>query len=81
MEKHMNNARSERMPTLPELFVGSKSLMRLSQLQVSNQVNNQSTWGKSMTTLGNKHPQHQSPLSNDGKTINLVQMDCTLETS
>jgi hypothetical protein len=36
MEKQMNNTRSERMPTLPELFVGSKSLLRLSQLQVSN---------------------------------------------
>jgi hypothetical protein len=81
MEKQMNKARSERMPTLPELFVGSKSSLRLSQLQVNNQFNNQSTRGKSMTTLGNKHPRRLPPLSSDGKTINLVPIAYVLETS
>jgi hypothetical protein len=36
MERQMNNARSARMPTLPELFNGNKSLLLLSQAQVHN---------------------------------------------
>jgi hypothetical protein len=43
MEKQMNNARSARMPTPPELFVGNKNSLLLSLLQVNNQINNQST--------------------------------------
>jgi hypothetical protein len=34
-----------------------------------------------MTTTGNKHLQHQPPLSNDGRTINLVPIDYVPETS
>jgi hypothetical protein len=53
----------------------------LSQLQVNNQVNNQPTPGKSTTTPGNKHPQHQPPLSRDSKTIKLARIACGPETS
>jgi hypothetical protein len=80
-EKQMNNARSARMPMLPELFVGNKNSLLLSQVQDNNQVNNHSTPGKSMTTSGNKHMRHHPPLSNDGKTINLVPIAYVLETS
>jgi hypothetical protein len=81
MERQMNNARSVRMPMLPELFVSNKNSLLLSQVQVNNQVNNHSTLGKSMTTPGNKHLRHQPPLSNDGKTINLVPIVFVPETS
>jgi hypothetical protein len=81
MEKQTNNAKSERTPTPPELFIGNKNSPLLSQLQVNNQVNNQSTSGKSTTTPGNKHPRHQPPLSRDSKTINLVRIACAPETS
>jgi hypothetical protein len=77
MERQMNNARSARTPTLLELFVGNKNSLLLSQVQ----VNNHSTLGKSMTTLGNKHLRHQPPLSNDGKKINLVLVAYVPETS
>jgi hypothetical protein len=36
MESQMNNARSVRTPTLPELFDDNKSLLLLSQVQVNN---------------------------------------------
>jgi hypothetical protein len=36
----MNNARSERMPTPPELFVNNKNSLLMSQLKGNNQVNN-----------------------------------------
>jgi hypothetical protein len=52
MEKQMNNARSAKTPTPLELSIGNKSLLLLSQQQVRNQVNNQSTPGKSTTTPG-----------------------------
>jgi hypothetical protein len=65
------------MPTPPELIVGNKNSLLLSQLQ----VNNQSTTGKSTTTPGNKHLQHQPPLSHDSKTISLVRIACAPETS
>jgi hypothetical protein len=73
----MNNAKSARTPTQPKLFVGNKSSLLLSLLQ----VNNQSTSGKSTTTSGNKHPRHQPPLSHVSKTFNLVRTACTPETS
>jgi hypothetical protein len=81
MEKQTNNVRSERTPTPTELFVNNKNSLLLSQLQVNNQVNNQPTPGKSTTMPGNKHPRHQSPLSRDSKTINLVRIACGPETS
>jgi hypothetical protein len=77
MERRMNNTRSVRTPTLPELFVSNKHSLLLSQ----EQVNNHSMPGKLMTTSGNKHLRHQEPLSNDGKTINLVPIVYVPETS
>jgi hypothetical protein len=65
------------MPTPLELSVASKSSLLLSQ----QLVNNQSTPGKSTTMSGNKYPRHQVPLSNNGKTINLMQIACAPETS
>jgi hypothetical protein len=65
MERRMNNARSARMPMPPELLVGNKNSLLLSQVQVNNQVNNH-------LTPGNKHLRHQQPLINEGKTINLM---------
>jgi hypothetical protein len=77
MERQMNNARSARTPMLPELFVGNKNLLLLSQVQ----VNNHSTPDRSMAMPGNKHLRHQPPLSNNAKRINLVRIDYVPETS
>jgi hypothetical protein len=77
MENQMNNARSVRTPTPPELFVGNKNSLQLSQLQ----VNKQSTLGKSTTTPGNKHPRHQPPLGHASRAMNLVRIACAPETS
>jgi hypothetical protein len=66
---------------LPELFDDNKSLLLLSQVQVHNNVNNRSTPDWPMTTLGNKHLWHQLPLSSDTTMINLVLIDCVLETT
>jgi hypothetical protein len=63
------------------LLVGNKNSLLLSQGQVNNQVNNHLTSDRSMTTPGNKHLRHQPPLSNDGKTINLMPIVYVLETS
>jgi hypothetical protein len=81
MERKMNNARSARTPTLPELLVGNKNSLLLSQVQVNNQDNNHSTPGKLMKTPGNKHLRHQPPLSNDGTSINLMTIVYVPETS
>jgi hypothetical protein len=77
MEKQMNNTRSARTPTLPELFVGNRSMLLLSQLQ----VNNQSTQGKSTTTPGKKHPWYQPPLRHASKAMSLVRVACAPDTS
>jgi hypothetical protein len=77
----MNNARSARTPTLPELFDDNKSLLLLSQVHVNNQVNNRSMPDRSMTTPGNKQLRHQLPLSSNATTINLAPIDYVPETS
>jgi hypothetical protein len=77
MERQMNNAKSVRTPTLPELFDDNKSLMLLPQVQVSNH----STPDMSMTTPGNKHLRHRLPLSSDATTINIAPTDYVPETS
>jgi hypothetical protein len=77
----MNNARSARTPTLPELFDDNKSLLLLSQVHVNNQVNNRSMPDRSITTPGNKHLRHQLPLSSNATTINLALIDYVPETS
>jgi hypothetical protein len=73
----MNNARSARTPTPPELFIGNKNSLQLPQLQVNNQVNTQLMLGKATTMSDNKHPRHQQTLS----SVNLVQTACVPETS
>jgi hypothetical protein len=65
----------------PELFVGNKNSLLLSQLSVNNQVNNPSTWVKSTTTPSNKNPRHQPPLSHDSRAMTLVRIACAPETS
>jgi hypothetical protein len=81
MGRQMNNARSARTPTLPELFDDNKSLSLLFEVQVNNQVNSRSTPDKSMTMPVNKHQRHQLPLSRDATTINLAPTDYVPETS
>jgi hypothetical protein len=76
-EKQMNKARRARTPTPLVLFIGNKNSLLLSELQ----VNNQSTQGKSTTTLGNKYPRHQPPLSHASKALNLVRIVCAPEAS
>jgi hypothetical protein len=58
MERQMNNAKSARMPTLPELFGDNKNSLLLPQGQVSNQFNNWLTLDKPMTTPVNKYLWH-----------------------
>jgi hypothetical protein len=77
MERQMNNARSARMPTLPESFDNKKNSLLLPQAQVNNHL----TPDKSMTTPVNKHLWHQLPLSSDATTINLAPTDYVPETS
>jgi hypothetical protein len=77
MERQMNNAKSARTPTLPELFDSNKSLVLPPQVQ----VNNRSTPDRSMTTSGNKHLRHRLPLSSDAMTINIAPTDYVPETS
>jgi hypothetical protein len=81
VERHMNNAKSAKTPTLPEIFGDNKSLRLPPRVQVNNQVNNRSTPNKSMTTPGNKHLQQRLPLSNDGTTINIAPTEYVPETS
>jgi hypothetical protein len=50
-EKPMNNTKSVRTPTLPELFDDNKSLPLLLQVQVNNRL----TPDRSITTSGNRH--------------------------
>jgi hypothetical protein len=77
MERQMNNAKSTRTPTLPEVFDDNKSLPLLSQVQ----VNNRSTPDRSMTMPDNKHLRHQLPLNSDATTINLAPIGYVPETS
>jgi hypothetical protein len=81
MEKQMSNAKSVRMPTLPELSDDNKRSPLLPQVQANNQVNNHSTPDRSTTTLGNKHLQHWMPLSNDATMTHLVPTEYAQETS
>jgi hypothetical protein len=76
-EKQMNNTRSARTPTLPELLASNKNSLQLPQPQ----VNNQATPGKATTTLGHKHTQLQPALSHAKKAMNLMRIACVLETS
>jgi hypothetical protein len=80
MEKQMNNAKSARTPTLPELFDDNNSLLLLPQVQVNNQVNNRSTPDRSMTTPGNKNLRHRLPLSSDATIINIAPTEYMAET-
>jgi hypothetical protein len=59
MEKHMNNAKSARMPKPLEVLVGNKNSLQPPQLQVNNQANMQLMLGKAMTTSDNKDPRYQ----------------------
>jgi hypothetical protein len=52
----MNNAKSVRTPTPPELFGDNKSSLLLPQVQVNNQFNNWST-----STCGTSCPSAATP--------------------
>jgi hypothetical protein len=77
MEKPMSNAKSARMPTLPELFDDSKSSLLLPQVQANNRL----TPDNSAPMLGNKHLQRQLPHSSNAMMIHLVPTDYVRETS
>jgi hypothetical protein len=81
MEKQMSNAKSVRMPMLPELSDDNKRSPLLPQVQANNQVNNRSTPDRSTTTSGNKHLRHRLPLSNDTTTTYLVPTEYAQEIS
>jgi hypothetical protein len=81
MEKQMNNARSARTLTSPELLAGNKNSLLLSLLQVNNHVNSQSTPGKLTTMSGNKYSRHQPPRSHVIKAINPMRIACAPEIS
>jgi hypothetical protein len=77
----MNNVMSVKTLTPLELSIDNKSSLLLCKQQVSNQDNNQSTPGKSTTMSHNKHLRHQVLLSNNSRTINLVPITDTPESS
>jgi hypothetical protein len=77
MEKPMNNTKSVRTSTLPELFDNNKSLPLLLLVQVNNRL----TPDRSITTSGNKHLQHPRLLSRDAMMIHLVPTIYVQETS
>jgi hypothetical protein len=72
MERQMNNAKSVRTPTPPELSGDNKSSLLLPQVQDNNQFNNRLTPDKPITMPVNKYLQHQLPLSSDAMTIHLT---------
>jgi hypothetical protein len=76
MGKLMSNAKSVRMPMLPELPEDNKRSLLLPQVQ----ANNRSTRDRSTPTLGNKHLQHLLLLSNDVMMIHLVPTNYEQET-
>jgi hypothetical protein len=55
MERPMNNAKSARTPTLPELLGDNKSSLLLPQVLDNNQFNNRLTPDKPMTMPVNKY--------------------------
>jgi hypothetical protein len=72
MERPMNNAKSARKQTLPELLGDNKSSLLLPQVQANNQFNNRSTPDKPMTVL---------VLCSDAMMIHLAPTDYVQETS
>jgi hypothetical protein len=80
-ERQMNNAKSARTQTLPELSGDSKNSLLLPQVQVNNQSNNRLMPGKPMTTPINKHLRHQLLLSSDTTMINHAPTEYVQETS
>jgi hypothetical protein len=72
MERQMNNTKSVRMPTLPELFGDNKNSLLLPQVHVNNQFSNLLTQDKPTIMLVNKHLRHQLLPSSDATMVNLA---------
>jgi hypothetical protein len=73
----MNNAKSVRTPTLPELFDDNKNSLLLPQVQVNNHLMSD----KPTTISVNKRLQHQLLPSSDATMIKHAQTEYVQETS
>jgi carbohydrate-binding DOMON domain-containing protein len=76
-ERQTRSVKSEKTPTLPELFDDSKRSQPLPQLQAFNRL----TPDRSMLTSSNKHSWYQRPHSSNATTIHLVPTDYVREIS
>jgi hypothetical protein len=76
-ERQTRNIKSEKMPTLPELFDDNKRSQPLPQLQAFNRL----TPDRSTPTPSNKHSRYQWPHNSDATTIHLVPTDYMCEIS
>jgi hypothetical protein len=76
-EKQTRNVKSEKTPTLPELFDDNKRSQPLPQLQAFNRL----TLDRSTPTSSNKHSWYQWPRNSDATTIHLVPTDYVREIS
>jgi hypothetical protein len=76
-ERQTCSVKSEKTPTLPELFDDNKRSQPLPQLQAFNRL----TPDRSTPTPSNKHSWYQRPHSSDTTTIHLVPTDYVREIS
>jgi hypothetical protein len=76
-ERQTHSVKSEKTPTLPELFDDNKRSQPLPQLQAFNRL----TPDRSTPTPSNKHSWYQRPHSSDTTTIHLVPTDYVREIS
>jgi hypothetical protein len=70
-ERQTHSVKSEKMPTLPELFDGNKRSHPLPQMQAFNRL----TPYRSTPTPSNKHSWYQRLHSSDATTIHLEPTD------
>jgi hypothetical protein len=76
-ERQTHNVKSEKTPTLPELFDDNKRSQSLPQLQAFNRL----MPDRSTPTPSNKHSWYQQLHNNDATTIHLEPTDCVREIS
>jgi hypothetical protein len=76
-ERQIRNVKSEKMPTLPELFDDNKRSQSLPQLQAFNRL----MPDRSTPTPSNKHSWYQQLHTSDATTIHLEPTDYVRKTS
>jgi hypothetical protein len=76
-ERQTHSVKSEKTPTLPELFDNNKTSQLLPQLQAFNWL----TLDRSTPIPSNKHSLYQQLHTSDGMTIHLEPTDYVRETS